>query len=89
MFESLNDPVDVLTSFVDGRMEPLRFRWNGRVVRIARITGRWSRREGQNVIQCFAVEGASEESFELCYDARRPSWTLSRAWRTAGRESSS
>ena len=27
MFESLNDPVDVLTAFVDGSMRPVRFRW--------------------------------------------------------------
>ena len=44
MFETLNDPVDVLTAFTGGKLEPLRFRWRGRVVRIRKITGRWSRR---------------------------------------------
>jgi hypothetical protein len=34
MFESLNDPVDVLTAFVDGGMQPIRFRWKGRVIRV-------------------------------------------------------
>jgi hypothetical protein len=29
MFESHNDPVDVLTAFVDGSMRPIRFRWQG------------------------------------------------------------
>jgi len=29
MFESLNDPVDVLTAYVEGGMQPLRFRWRG------------------------------------------------------------
>lgn len=80
MFESLNDPVDVLTAFVEGRIEPLRFRWKGRVVRVARITGRWSRREGQTRIQCFSVENSAADSYELCYDPRGPRWLLSRAW---------
>ena len=80
MLESLSDPVDVLTAFVDGRMRPLRFRWKGRVVRVRRITGEWSRREGQSVLQYFAVEGVGTDTYELCYDPRGPRWILSRAW---------
>lgn len=91
MFESLNDPVDVLIAFVDGRIRPLRFRWQGRVVRLKRVSGEWSRREGQSVLRYFAVESEADESFELCYDPRTPRWVLSRAWtgaeppRAAGR----
>ena len=80
MFVTLNDPVDVLTAFVEGKMEPLRFRWRGRVIRVRKITGRWSRREGQTVLNYFALEGGSAETFELCYDPRGPRWTLARAW---------
>ena len=83
MLESLNDPVDVLTSFTDGKLEPLRFRWRGAVVRVRRVTGRWSRREGQALLRYFAVEGNASDSYELCYDPRGPRWTLNRAW-TAG-----
>ncbi len=80
MFESLNDTVDVLTAFVDGKVQPLRFRWKGRILRVRKVTGRWSRQEGQRVIQCFAIECAGSESYELCYDPRGPRWILSRAW---------
>lgn len=80
MFESLDDPVDVLTAFVDGRMQPLRFRWQGRVVRVMRVSGEWVRREGQTQLRYFAVEGAGVESYELCFDPRGPRWVLSRAW---------
>ena len=80
MFESLHDPIDVLTAFTDGRMEPLRFRWRGKVIRIRTVTGRWSRREGQAVLRYFSVEGVASETFELCYDPRGPKWILSRAW---------
>jgi hypothetical protein len=80
MFESLNDPVDVLTAFVDGAMRPLRFRWQGRVIRVKKVTGRWTRREGQTLVQCFSVEGSGAETYELHYDPRGPRWVLSRAW---------
>ena len=80
MFESLNDPVDVLTAFVDGSMRPLRFRWQGRVIHVRKVTGQWNRREGQAVLRYFAVQARNDETYELCYDARGPRWVLSRAW---------
>ena len=80
MFESLNDSVDVLSVYADGRVRPLRFRWQGRVVRVRRVTGEWNRREGQALVRYFAVEGDRSETYELCYDPRGPKWILSRAW---------
>ncbi|MCC6650143.1 MAG: hypothetical protein IT348_03225 [Candidatus Eisenbacteria bacterium] len=84
MFESLDDPVDVLTSFVDGAMRPLRFRWQGRVVPISKVTGQWNRREGQSVMRYFAVQGPNQETYELCFDPRGPRWILNRAWSGPG-----
>lgn len=84
MFESLNDPVDVLTAFEDGAMRPIRFRWQGRVVRVRKVTGQWNRREGQSLLRHFAVQSTRQESYELCYDARIPLWTLRRAWTEGG-----
>ena len=80
VFESLSDPIDVIGAFVEGGVQPLRFRWQGRVVRVRKVTGQWSRREGQTVLRYFAVESPTGESYELCYDPRGPRWILSRAW---------
>jgi len=82
-FESLSDPVDVLTAFVDGRVRPLRFRWQGRVIRVRRVTGEWTRREGTALLRYFSVEGHAQGSYELCYDPRSARWILSRAWNAA------
>jgi hypothetical protein len=79
-FESLHDPVDVITAFIDGRVQPLRFRWQGRVVRVRKVTGEWTRREGNTLMRYFSVETPTAESYELCYDPRAPRWILSRAW---------
>jgi len=86
MFETLNDPVDVLTAFTDGKLEPLRFRWRGSVIRIRKVTGRWSRREGQALLRYFSVEGPESDTYELCYDPRGPRWVLNRAWTSGNRE---
>ena len=83
MFESLNDPVDVLTAFTEGVIDPLRFRWKGKVIRVRKVTGRWSRREGQTVLRYFAVECDADGTYELCYDPRGPRWLLRRAWTDA------
>ena len=68
MFETLNDPVDVLTAFTDGKLEPLRFRWRGSVIRIRKVTGRWSRREGQALLRYFSVEGPASDTMERSPD---------------------
>jgi hypothetical protein len=85
MFESLNEPVDVITAFVEGGLKPLRFRWQGRVLQVKQVTGQWSRREGGSVLRFFAIETPAAESYELCYDPRGPRWILSRAWREGER----
>jgi hypothetical protein len=82
MFETLNQPVDVLTVFLEGRVRPLRFRWKGRVIRVKKVTGEWSRREGSHRLAYFSVESQGAESYELCYDPRGPNWTLCKAWST-------
>jgi hypothetical protein len=80
MFESHNDPVDVLTAFLDGKVRPLRFRWKGRVIRVRAVTGEWSRREGHRALRYYAVQSSASESFELCYDPGAMNWVLCRAW---------
>jgi hypothetical protein len=62
VFETLNDPVDVLASFVDGKLEPLRFRWRGRAVRVKKVTGRWVRREGAHQLRYFSVESPTADA---------------------------
>ena len=80
MLQSPDDPIDVITVFTEGKVEPLRFRWRGKVIRVGRVTGRWSRREGQTLLRYFAVESPTADSYELCYDPRGPRWMLTRAW---------
>ncbi len=80
MIETINEIVDVVSVCTNGKMHPLRFKWRGKVVRVKRITGEWSRNEGEAKIYYYSVLGESSDYFEICYDSRMLVWTLCRVW---------
>ena len=80
MLESINETVDVLTLFAQGQASPLRFRWRSKVVKVAKVTGRWMRHEGEARLYYYSVLADSSDYYELCYDARHLKWTLSKVW---------
>ncbi len=80
MLEQLNQPIEVLGYFGEGRMRPLRFRWRGRVVRVRRVTGEWSRPEGAGRVHYYSVVADNADYFELAYDVDQSAWRLCRAW---------
>lgn len=79
MFETVDDPVDVLVVFLGSEIRPIRLRWKGRTYRV-RVTGQWKRREGMAVIRYFALEAAGGWVFEVQFDSRPAAWTLTKAW---------
>ncbi len=80
LVESVNEPIEVLTWFRNGRMEPLRFRWRRRVVRVSRVTGDWTQKIGSERVHYFSVLGESTDSFELSFHSGTMAWRLTRVW---------
>lgn len=80
MLEAVNHPVEVLSLFTDGRLRPLRFRWRGRVFKIRRVSGEWSRREGVGKVHYFSVLAENQDYFELAYDVGQCQWRICRVW---------
>jgi hypothetical protein len=80
MLELLNQPIEVLSLFAEGRVRPLRFRWRNRVVKVRRLTGEWVRQEGIGRVQYFSVLAENDDYFELAYDVDQGSWRLCRVW---------
>jgi hypothetical protein len=80
MLEVINHPVDVLGLFSDGRIRPLRFRWRRRVVRVRRITGEWTRREGVGTVRYFSVLADNGDYFELALEVAQHQWRVCRVW---------
>ena len=79
-YRVLSERVEVIAVFEEGRLNPIRFRWNGQSYRIARITGRWKSPKGDQAIRHFAVVDTSDNVFQLSYDERLTQWTLSKVW---------
>lgn len=78
MIQEINETVAVLTRFSGGSLDPLRFRWRNRVFDIERVTGKWEEREGQNKLHFFSVITGEDDYYELIYNTRTMSWTLSK-----------
>ena len=78
MYQDIEEIIDVIAVFENGVMKPLRFRWNGRSVKIKRITGAWKADAGQSKIRYFAVLDNASNFFQLAYDERNTSWTLNK-----------
>jgi hypothetical protein len=80
MDQEIKQPIDVVVVFQKGQMVPVRFRWNGRIVKIARVTGRWRANEGRFKIRYFAVIDGDSQFCQLSYKERTGEWFLEKIW---------
>ena len=73
------EPIEVITFFHDGRLIPLRFRWNGRVYRVAKVCSSWTESRGKDCLNHFSIyTRESSDFFELTFDNQSFSWLLAR-----------
>lgn len=66
----------VLTFFENGKMDPIKFRYHGRVYPVKRIHRQWTDGDAGAERQHFLVETQDERQVELRYDSRRQHWDL-------------
>ncbi|MCP4726663.1 MAG: hypothetical protein GY863_16585 [bacterium] len=78
IYEDVYDPVEVISLFRHGKIQPLRFRWNERVYKVSKINGGWVSDEGINRIYHFSVLSEGPDCFELTFDSRNMAWELTR-----------
>ncbi len=76
MIEKVQEPVEVLGKFLEGKIQPLRFRWRGRVFTVSEVTGTWIKRVGEHRVHYFSVGVGGRDSYELSFEARTTRWTL-------------
>ncbi|GAB4190833.1 MAG: hypothetical protein Kow00108_26200 [Calditrichia bacterium] len=77
-FEDLFEPIEVLSHFKDGKLIPLRFKWNGRSYKIVRINGQWRTHQGYAQQYHFSVSSETPDCFELIFDTGDFTWQLAR-----------
>ena len=74
--EEIEEPIEVIALFRQGRLSPLKFRWRERVYRVMRVNGTWSRNEGRTRHFHFAVMSDSPDVYELAYDEYSHNWRI-------------
>ena len=77
-FETINEPVEVITYFDGRKVRPMRFRWRNRPYHITRINGTWSELQGRDRVLHFHVSTKESGSFELIYQNSSLTWRLGR-----------
>jgi hypothetical protein len=80
MDQEINQPVEAMVVFEKGRMIPVRFRWNGRVIKVAKLTGWWRTNEGKFRIRHYSVMDQNAQFCQLSYNERTTEWFLDKIW---------
>ncbi len=76
MATEIKERVDVVAVF-SGGVEPIRFKWKGRVYPVSEITYRWKTTRGATTIMHFSVTDGGT-LFELAFDTEFMRWSLER-----------
>ncbi|HEX5430135.1 MAG TPA: hypothetical protein VFX17_03625 [Patescibacteria group bacterium] len=75
MLEQINEPIEVVTIFRQGKAVPFKFLWNSKEYLVKKVNLSYSSREGQGKIYYFAVSD-SVNYFKLQFDTETLNWTL-------------
>ncbi len=76
MIEKIHEPIEVLGKFLEGKIQPLRFRWRGRVFTVSDVTGTWIKRVGEQRVHYFSLGVGTKDSYEISYAPQTSRWTL-------------
>ncbi len=77
-YEELFEPIEVITRFRDGKIIPLKFRWNGRIYPVKKVHGHWKEQQGYSQQHHFSVQSDGPDTFELLFDSADFTWQLAR-----------
>ncbi len=76
--QELNEPIDVVTVFREGRMAPVKFRWAGRTYPVARVAYRWVTRQGAYPVHHFAIVTDGDTTCELVLNTQTMQWSVAK-----------
>jgi Domain of unknown function (DUF6504) len=77
-YENLFEPIEVVTYFREGKIIPLKFRWNGRIYIVRHVHGQWKERQGYAQQYHFSIRCDGIDCYELLFDTGDFSWQLAR-----------
>jgi len=77
-YEDIQDKIEMIALFKDGRIQPLKFRWKDRVYRVERVNGEWVSDEGQTRHYHYSVMTTGPDVYELTFNSQSRGWMLNR-----------
>lgn len=80
MYQDIDENIDVIAQFTNGKMKPIKFRWKSRPVKVVQVTGRWKTDIGKYRVRHFAVVDESDNFFQLAYNESDMRWLLEKIW---------
>ena len=75
LIEEFDEPIQVRADFGDGKITPLKFKWNGRVYDIGRVNMRWPEGDGRHPKRCFSVQ-CGDDTYHLVLKTDDLTWRL-------------
>jgi len=73
--EEIGDPIGVLAVCARGKIEPKRFKWNGRSYTIDQVNGQWIDRRQDGYSLHYSVQ-AGDETYYLHFSSSEVQWWL-------------
>lgn len=78
VYEEIFESIEVISLFKEGKLQPLRFKWNGRTYKINRVNGHWVSHLGQGKQYHFSLIADSTDYFEITFDTSSFDWQIAR-----------
>jgi len=78
MVQDVNETIDVLSIFRDGRIQPVKFKWGGRTLKVSRIAYSWVTKDGAHPQYHFSLLAGSKDVYEVVFDTFKMMWLLAR-----------
>jgi len=78
MITDIKEPIDMLASFVKGRLRPSIFYWRGRKYRVSKVLGAYHDTKGKFRRYFYAVQSGTSDVYEVSLDTEIMQWELLR-----------
>ena len=77
-YEEITDPIEMISYFHNGEIEPVRFRWQDKVYRVQKIHGHWTSEQGAFRNHHFSLSAGGADIFEITYALETQAWEMTR-----------
>lgn len=76
MDNEINEAIEVATFFKGGKAQPLAFRWQQNVFKIAKVNLCHQEKIGKDLIYIFSVSSENDDTYKISFNANELTWKL-------------